>query len=332
MNIFQSIDNYRLHELSGIIIISIYLSFLVWRKWGAPEALLVLYTLISAGIMYQSNLPLWGQVQMRIEGSSAVTHGKIVLGCLLALTYDKWRHLWQKAFTVLIMVDALLLLMFGYGIFNASSLDAAIIACAMPMILLTINWWEPTKIMYALLPAAAILRTASSTSYFVLLGCLIGFALIKGKWKQVTLAIIVVTTIGYLMNGDQLLNSSRRVYHWTYIMEFWWTNMNHWLGAGIGSFDWLGPASQMLRGQKTELFMWMHNDYLQLLYEGGFIGLLLGLAVWVKTIIKSWKSSPPWVFITLCGLSVCMLSYYPMHFFLSQTFMLAVMLEARCEK
>ncbi|MBI4423587.1 MAG: O-antigen ligase family protein [Elusimicrobia bacterium] len=67
-----------------------------------------------------------------------------------------------------------------------------------------------------------------------------------------------------------------------------------WLGVGLGAFPWAYPAYQtvMLGKQVTHV----HSDWLELLLETGFIGLLLylaGLAGLARRALRAWREAPP---------------------------------------
>lgn len=101
-------------------------------------------------------------------------------------------------------------------------------------------------------------------------------------------------------------------------MFFWWhwENTNMFLGAGAGSFKFYGPhiqeAYQYMQGR---WWLWAHNDWLQILFEYGVIGLTLSLAFFLALLKKAWDRP------ALLGAVVCfgasMLGNYPIHIAMS---------------
>lgn len=74
-------------------------------------------------------------------------------------------------------------------------------------------------------------------------------------------------------------------------------------GLGFGSYSVLNPVVQ---GGTNELFIWAHNDYLQLMYEGG----LWAVAVFAFYHFKAFRHYPQYVVITLAAA----LGNMPYHF------------------
>lgn len=146
----------------------------------------------------------------------------------------------------------------------------------------------------------------------------------KKKYLLITLGLIAGASVaGYLMQGDLLLNTSGRGRVWQIAMEFWNLKVNKLFGAGIGTFQMYGQglqindsikqclisnnllgidlgtdafnkamqASEPLRAclDKTTIsgFVWLHNDWLQVLFEGGIIGLVISATVFAVAIYKA---------------------------------------------
>lgn len=129
-----------------------------------------------------------------------------------------------------------------------------------------------------------------------------------------------------LFANEAHMNHSRMPI-WENYMDWWWTNANHFLGAGAGSFEIVGAKNGMaLDGDKLATFRMLHNDYLQILFEYGYIGLALFVILcgWILWRLKN----KPAQLSTACGMGVFMTSYFPLHFFCSQLIMLYLLTEA----
>lgn len=321
-------DNWRIHQGSFFICLILTISYFLYKKFGSLITILFLFCSISSLVYFQTNIPFYDPdtfLMFRINVTASETFGKIMIMALLALFWDKWRPYSFRIIELLTLGNALLVAIKGWGIFNASSLDAAMLACAMPMIIFRDDPYKYENRIYGLLtrflPLIAIYRTGhSATAYFVMIGCVLAFVLKTKYWEAVVLGALVFF-IGLWVNGLEFFSSSLRVQYWTEVFNWWWPNMNHWIGTGLGTFEILGPISQMSStGRNDGLLLWMHNDYLQMLYEGGYLGLFIGLITWAWIGFKSFKNL--WTFMTFAGFSVCMLTYYPLHFAWSEFFML----------
>lgn len=83
-------------------------------------------------------------------------------------------------------------------------------------------------------------------------------------------------------------------------MGWWWENVNIWRGAGLGTFEIIGTAIQKetpVLGKS--LLIYLHNDYLQVLFEQGVVGLLCGLIAYGAALKKAYDR--PWLFLSLVG-------------------------------
>lgn len=76
--------------------------------------------------------------------------------------------------------------------------------------------------------------------------------------------------------------SNSRVEVWLAAMK-WWSNNGPWYGTGIGTWEWIGTY---LRNDANQHFLWAHNDFVQMLVEGGVPGFWLLVAVVCHTLWK----------------------------------------------
>lgn len=152
-------------------------------------------------------------------------------------------------------INSCLTIVRGHGILGNGSMDASFIACLfvglrvspLPLILtmLSVQAWAPL---------------------FVLVSAL-GW---KYPWR----------TVGVLFSGLAFAwwrgFDSGRFLVWEYTLRFYLCNAPSWLfGLGWGQFREIMPRLQLARGgDPASLFLHAHNDYFQLLFEMGFVGIL----------------------------------------------------------
>ena len=320
-------DNFNLHQFAFWAIICLILGFKLFKRFGFWAASLTLYCLFSSLVLFQIKIDFYDHFSDKIRIVGAETFAKLIAFSFMALAFYKWRKYWARFFELFILLNCIIVIIKGYGFFNASSFDAAIIACSIPFIWLRPDWKVEKNLFYliasVLLPIVAIIRTGqSATAYFILLGILIAYAF-KKKIKTPFIFAFLIFLIAFYFNGEMLFNSSRRVEYWKEVFSWHDIWISKIYGSGIGSFEWLGPLSQInITGRNSGLTLQMHNEFLNLYYEGGFVGLFLGVMVWAEIGIKSYLKSN-WEFLTFAALSVCMLSYHPLHFSFSEFFILA---------
>lgn len=84
----------------------------------------------------------------------------------------------------------------------------------------------------------------------------------------------------------------------------------HWLGMGLGSFVAYGPIIQAQTGFMLGDRWWLslHSDWLQLVFEQGYIGAVLGLWLYLDSLWRADRETR----MALVLLGICGLGYFPM--------------------
>lgn len=99
---------------------------------------------------------------------------------------------------------------------------------------------------------------------------------------------------------------------WGYAYD-WWKSQGPfvwWFGAGEGSTPVIVPLIQMGKHYDPNSFsfyMYMHNDWLQFLFEGGAIGLSLAVLLYGEILLKSKNKA------MVAAFGVAMVSNFPLH-------------------
>lgn len=188
------------------------------------------------------------------------------------------------------------------GLMLAGSFNSALAALTIPFI----PWWA------ALVVIGTVLTHHASTALMVIAAQLFAFALkTKRARLPLALALPVLVGIAYLHQHGAWFDSTERLVHWKEYMSFW-LKEPRWIaiGVGPGSFIW---TSAMIDHFSGPIFMQMHNDWLQILWELGAVGLGLVLWVFVSATRSAWDSVE-----SLAGIFGCAafgLTYHPTRFF-----------------
>jgi hypothetical protein len=96
-----------------------------------------------------------------------------------------------------------------------------------------------------------------------------------------------VLGIGLLLQGPkELFSSTGRFEFWWDTLSFWWHRGNHLFGFGLGSFPKLSALNGFTLGHPS--FHWMHNDWAQLLFETGYVGLASVLVAFGFVMSRAW--------------------------------------------
>jgi len=214
-------------------------------------------------------------------------------------------------------------LLASYGVFNAGSMDMAFNAMAYPMLVFR-PMYAGTKLeiawrgVVALVPLICLFfNTTGSTVFFGLAIGVGAFLVMRIHWAWFLAPATGLLILGYVRDVTGFFDDSGRMGPWKLFMSKWWESANIWTGTGTGTFQWLGPAIQ---NKETDLFIFMHNEYLQVIFEQGFLGLALAGIITVVCLRKALSS--PWLFA--CCLSTMFVAFFqfPLRFVLSQVFVL----------
>lgn len=196
-----------------------------------------------------------------------------------------------------------------YSVMLASSMDGMLIACAYPLI------WRHSLIFqhiikYALriIPILGIFLVGGSTGVGAL--CIFFFILLARKYLlYAMLSVVSILSVAYYFD-PRLFNDSARIVCWIWSMEWWWDNANIWLGTGFGTYLIIGPSIQIMTNNHVgNWYTFMHNDYLQVLFETGIIGLVILLS-FIATLLYKARNC---IFLLSSVLvySACMVIYMP---------------------
>lgn len=113
------------------------------------------------------------------------------------------------------------------------------------------------------------------------------------------------------INSGKLFDGGERLAHYAEYMKFW-AKEPRWiaLGVGPGSFVWTSP---MIDQFKAPIFLQMHSDWLQILWELGAVGLVLAGWVFTDAVKRSRNDLNTLAGVIGCG--VFALTYHPLRFF-----------------
>lgn len=311
-------DPWRSHQFIVMSILVISLAVQAYFRLGLIAASALGYCLFSALLVFQNPISHYGQVQTSVDGTSAIAFAILEMLAILALTltYDASAFI-LSLFEAVAVLDSILMLILGYGLLNNSSMDAAFVALLIPRIYFVgqnRSSWIGAAIT-SLLCTATVLKAGGSTGVAILTVEALAWMAITKNPRILALPVLIACGAAFTLR-HRLLESSGRFDLWTQCMAWWQLNTSAWFGTGIGTFEVLGP---LIQNRQVSVFLFMHNEYLQLLFEGGVIGLVLGLALYSQCVVRSLKNAE-WLTITWAGLGVAMLAQYPFRFMLSATF------------
>lgn len=208
-----------------------------------------------------------------------------------------------------------------YGLLNATTFDATIMACLLPWFFfgkLKKTYLWPCVIMLIFSIFGMKARTAGICLYTTML-----LWSIYQKKYPIMWSILALSIVGFVWKGDVLLysNPGGRLDMWSTYFNNWWQHANHWFGTGFGSFQTFSIQMPM----DGQIYRSMHNDYLQILFESGYIGLFIFCLVTARIF---WKAKETLLGITsITAYFVACQFYFPLHYFISQFLLILNLIE-----
>jgi hypothetical protein len=204
------------------------------------------------------------------------------------------------------------------GLLRAPSFHSSFAALAVPFLPM---WMWPVVGITAL-------THHGSTALMIMAvqGAVIGWSYRHVKWVKPGMAVLLLACgAAAWIHSGAMFDGGERLMKWRQFMTFWAQEKKWWvLGVGPGSFMW---TSLMLdKFKPNDLFLQMHNDWLQIVFENGLVGL--GLVLWtlLAAVKRVWGN--PWLLASLAGLAVFGLTYYPLRF--APTALLTAWIMVRC--
>jgi hypothetical protein len=194
------------------------------------------------------------------------------------------------------------------GLFLAPSFDTAFLALYMPFMPL---WMVGATLLTIATHHGATAITIVMAYAFVL-------SIRNARFRIPALAgtALMLLACFYLQRDsyDQIVpmfHASERLSIYHRMFGFWKQSGQFVaIGTGAGSFMWL---SLMIDKFKPPLFLQMHSDWLQILFDLGLVGFILTVITYLMAFVKSLDR--PKMHLAVVGAGVFAISYHPLRFF-----------------
>ena len=321
----------------GLGFIAILLGFKLYKvHWSV--ALMFLISAASAILMlnyqyvYQRPLPV--QYPLQLAAVALDNYVAILLFGMLPFLLDetKFKSILQLLFAAAVF-DAFFMLirsvLFGatycYAMLSNSAIDASFIACLIPCAYHLIQKTDRRNlgILYLTVMLTAIIVTKSSTGIAAVGIATASYLFMEKGVKAIKTIIPLALSIcgaAYFYLRGELLNPNGRYGIWRDAFNFYWHETHRAIGAGVGEFFFWGPQIQLHTGNSTgsngqqALFVWMHNDWLQILFELGIVGLV-GVVILYSFLLKNSWGKKNYLFPVVCTYGFIALTQMPLRAF-----------------
>jgi len=245
----------------------------------------------------------------------------IVLPIFVLQISRKYLHVAYELILLLLLGNGVLVLCFGFGIFNVASFDVAAVALAVPALihrsLRNKNQYDVLAFIPLVAIALLVIFKGGSTSLLVFMTAACAYLISLDRNKLWILPVALYAVIASTAQAHYVWQSNGRAEAWSAYFIWWKKHCDFLNGCGLGSFEKLSHNIY-----PSQVLLWAHNDYLQVLFEAGSIGFVL---IVVTTISMIWKARHyPLLFAITSAFAVFALTYSPMHFVVTQVFILCI--------
>lgn len=206
------------------------------------------------------------------------------------------------------------------GFLNYAGMNGVLLCLSIPFLLKK----NLKAITALLLVAIAIILSKSSIPYGVAAIVVGSYYLCKHQFakKMLICLSLIPMFVGLLVEKATLFDSSYRFQAYKTFMGVWWRNAGHWFGTGLGTFPIIERPIQIntgfMVGPQT-VFYWptLHSDWLQIVFETGFVGLALALLLYGESLWRLYKKQNAQVFSMLCGIGASAIFDFPLRYFVT---------------
>ncbi len=201
------------------------------------------------------------------------------------------------------------------GISNNISMNGCLIAVTLPATLYVQSQKKAHDVFLGILNAlavVAILSVHASVPIGVLFVVLTSWCIAAGSgigWLSLFSGLLF--GVGYYLEPAVFFSSSGRLAGWQMIVEWWWATGKIFMGLGTGMGAIVFDQERQANPAFSHMAIWAHNDYLQVMFDNGLIGLgALLLVVWYA---MKRSFNRPWLFASVVGYAATAFFNFPVH-------------------
>jgi hypothetical protein len=302
-----------------LLILGFVMAWIIWKNIHWLVATLYYTTFVNAAMLGGWKFSRLTQVSWTesVVWERVVLHTLVFLALIplpyLCLNHREIKSL-GKVFMAWALVSAVLTplqLAMGYlptGFVGNPSMNGYLMVMVSPFLL------RRDVILYLALAPAIFLLGATQPVVLYILVFLLHMVLVKGKrlfWVAPLLASFVY--LGPLhFWSENFASDSGRFLIWKKMWEWWRTQDFLWWGYGPGGSQIIIPFVQLqnVKVFPNDFWLWLHNDWMQVLFEQGVVGLsLLGLTYLLGLY---YARRQPHLFISWVVLGVGAIANYPL--------------------
>lgn len=231
-------------------------------------------------------------------------------------------------------VDAIYMMFNDFGLINAKTYDAVFMALFLPWVFFYRNTY--LKMAISALFVATILSVFAKTAIVAIIAMILTVIFMAGYRAFSVYITLLGVAVGVAMYHYDILgvgHGSGRYELWKMYWEVWSGGVNKWVGSGLSTLEIYGrkilvlKEGESLSNHSGHMIYNLHNNYFQMLFEGGILGLSIMLLFMGRVIHSLYKAKSLFCIIAV-GYAVSMLFYSPLNSFIGQLLALVIILRS----
>jgi hypothetical protein len=313
-------DTWRITIFFGMLIMVTLFCFQpqYYKRVGWPLTITWWYFLFRGAMVFLNPWSEYPTIAVNLDQSAGQAFAQLLLIPLAVFGLDKFYFKWWTYLAAAFgIVNGIVLTYQGYAIMNANSFDSAMLAAMVPVV----PFW-----IAVLFLGFIGLSARAGTALVVLFSQVFSAGARKMTLKELLCGAPVLAVTMLMLPNSHYFSGDTRLAAWGRFLPWWYENAPWPFGSGTGTFLWLGPLiDNWGKGFNGEVFLQMHCDWLQVMFEGGVIGLILVAVSYLDLLVRSWSRIR--FFAALVGVGFFALTYHPLRFFPSEVFIACLIRE-----
>jgi hypothetical protein len=313
----MSIGPWQFSTFAGVLILFLVMPHFRIREYSWKLLFIYLGVLCIYGGFFDPEGP-HTSVQLALQATSLrFLVAMVALVSFFKVAEENVKNFVKDFFLAVLVADALFILVGGPGIMIGTTLDTLVMAIFLPL------WFEGRRTWCLPMVLGAIFKTVGMASFVALFihSFLWTWNNRRGLAMFVTgglLALLVL--IPRFTVAERLMPRIRDA--WSPTFAHWVHHGNFFVGFGPWSFQWLAVSEKI----GSWPMLWVHNDWLQILFELGAIGLSLSLIAYARTLWLVRADARAFSIMVCLGFG--MFVYSPLQYFVVQYLMFYVVLRS----
>lgn len=190
------------------------------------------------------------------------------------------------------------------GLFNAGSFNLAFAALGFMFCPLWLRALVVATVATHHGNTAALILAAHALAY--------GFKGYGWKYWRVALLALALLFLALYAREGSFVGGFDRLQKYELFMRFW-ANDWRWIGFGVGPGSFVWTSFMLDDKNRSDLFVQMHSDWLQIAWELGAAGFGLAVWTWISAVRIAWGKVE--VLSALFGCAAFALTYHPLRYY-----------------